>query len=111
MTRLLLVLLSACSSTQMVGGNCSYEELHGTCRFVALERGAPGQAWAFYDFNGTGQLGIELAVDEHRLADLEAHLRDNAALPCAGERIVRGTCVPMRGVVAIPSFEGATTRR
>ena len=109
---LLVLLLSACSSSQMaVGGNCSYQEFHGTCRFVALEHGATGQAWASYAFDGGGQLGVELSIDDNRLAAFEAHLRAHPALPCAGQRIVRGTCVPMLGNVEIPSFDGATPRR
>ena len=107
----LVLLLSACSSSpKLVGGNCSYQPFQGTCRFVALERGAQGQAWAFYALeDGGSHLGISFSIDDERLAAFEAHLRAHLTLPCRGERIVTGSCVPMLGHVEIPSFEGATT--
>jgi hypothetical protein len=108
---LLLVLLSACPSPQIIGGGCAYQEFHGTCRFVALERGATGQAAAYYDFDDAGQLCIELSIDDDRLAAFDAHLHAHPVLPCAGERIVRGPCVPILGKVEIPAFDGATLLR
>jgi len=102
----LLLLLSACASSQVVGGHCSYKEFHGTCRFVALERGATGQAWAFYDFDGRSQFGVAFSIDDDHLAAFEAHLRAHRALPCAGKRFVAGMCA--LGNVEIPSFDAAT---
>jgi hypothetical protein len=110
LARLVLLLTAACSSSQIVGGHCRYQKFHGTCRFVALEHSATRLAMAYYAFDD-GQFGVELSIDDERFALFEAHLRAHADLTCAGERIVRGTCVPMLGKVEIPSFDGATLRR
>ena len=109
----LVLVLGACSSSQkVVGGGCSYEPFHGTCRFEAFERGAPGQALAFYILDGgSTRVPVEFWLFDDRAAEFEAHLREQPALPCGGERIVTGACVPVVGNVQIPSFEGATTRR
>jgi len=109
----LVLLVSACSSSQkIVGGGCSYEQFHGTCRFEAFERGAPGQAWAFYVLDGGfTRVPVEFRIDDDRAAAFEAYLRVQPALPCGGERIVTGACAPVVGSVEIPSFDGATKRR
>ena len=109
----LLLLVSACSSSQkIVGGGCSYKPFRGTCRFEAFERGAPGQAWASYILDGgLTRVPVEFSIDDDRAAALEAHLRAQPALPCGGERIVTGACAPVVGTVEIPSFDGATMHR
>lgn len=108
----LLLLVAACSSSQkIVGGGCSYAQFHGTCRLEAFERGAPGQASAFYILDGGfTRISVEFSIDDDRAAELEAHLRTQPPLPCGGDRLVTGTCVPVVGSVEIPSFDGATRR-
>jgi hypothetical protein len=81
----LLVLASACSPSQnIVGGGCSYEQFQGTCRFEVFERGAPGQAWAFYILvDGFTRVPVEFSIGGDRAAALEAHVRA-APRPPAG---------------------------
>lgn len=110
--RLLVLLLSACSSSQrVVGGHCSYEAFHGTCRFVALDHSVMGRAWADYALDGGGQVTVELSIDTDRFPAFEAHLRAHPVLACHGERLVTGSCVPTQGNVEIPAFDGAIAER
>jgi hypothetical protein len=112
MSRFLLSLvavlsLTACEEPAIVGGDCTYEDTHGTCTFVDATGGAD-VTFDFVSDDGSVTDSDSLVVGDGGTPPTQACLDElgiapGASVGCTMRNITSGTCSPV--VYAFDDFD------
>lgn len=101
---------SACDEGKppKAGGPCDYEPFSGRCTLLRVESD-PISVTAWYRVQQNGQEYPRTWEPEAGRADeVVAHVQASSEVPCNGQRIVRGSCVPWMFEVTLPPMDGGT---